>query len=610
MNSVGDNQVETTMDMDMGNNGCDFSFAVAEKMNTPIGSLDYTIRSDRSSTTLSEKAANSLSSKRSKYIVLWTLFILVIAFVVSTVSSVYSVVSVYKGTFFSPEVEPTVSNWILMITARLMIYIFIWVTMAPFAVLILSYCEEPELWLPDYMSVDQFPTVDIFLPRYKESWSMYKETVMAALNLDYPVERFMVHVCDDGARSTSSVEGLISELMGSFPNLRYHRRPDGVDAKAGNLNNALLRATGTLLSVLDADHCCEPTFLLRTIPHLLGQWMDGSRASVLCNITAFVQTTQVFKNEKDLIVQVMDGAHQLFYNLIMNCMNGMGISLCVGTGYVMQRRALDSVGGYATGFSVEDVITGVRMHGSGWTSKYLECREVIGLSPETLSEFFQQRGRWAAGSAQLFVYEMFNHTKNMTFRQMFGYIGCCWYWLTSCILVFILTIRLGLGMAHQYIYPSSTLWVLPTLTDYLPVIIMIFLLPRVTIRGKIASLTNYISFVPTYLPVIWGWMNGRLNPSNFTYKVKSSAESMGEVWPKLASLGLGYVVAIVVGFGVSLIPSLEVYTRSVQYVTPLIFMVCTIIVNAGILITAFRCVRGYICRTPVAPATCSLASDV
>lgn len=49
MNSLVNNQVETTMDMDMGNDGCEFALAVAQKMttldnitetNTPIGSFE------------------------------------------------------------------------------------------------------------------------------------------------------------------------------------------------------------------------------------------------------------------------------------------------------------------------------------------------------------------------------------------------------------------------------------------------------------------------------------------------------------------------------------------------------------------------------------------
>jgi cellulose synthase/poly-beta-1,6-N-acetylglucosamine synthase-like glycosyltransferase len=45
---------------------------------------------------------------------------------------------------------------------------------------------------------EHLPSVDIFLPRYKEPWDLFKPTVEAALNLEYP-GRVEVYVLDDGA---------------------------------------------------------------------------------------------------------------------------------------------------------------------------------------------------------------------------------------------------------------------------------------------------------------------------------------------------------------------------------------------------------------------------
>lgn len=56
-----------------------------------------------------------------------------------------------------------------------------------------------------------------------------------------------------------------------------------------------------------------------------------------------------------MLVRLLDGKHALFYRLMMSGMNGLGIALCVGTGHVMQRSALDSVGGFAINTAVEDV---------------------------------------------------------------------------------------------------------------------------------------------------------------------------------------------------------------------------------------------------------------
>ena len=40
--------------------------------------------------------------------------------------------------------------------------------------------------------------VDIFLPRYKEPWSLYGPVVQSALDIKYPGNKLTVYVCDDG----------------------------------------------------------------------------------------------------------------------------------------------------------------------------------------------------------------------------------------------------------------------------------------------------------------------------------------------------------------------------------------------------------------------------
>jgi len=134
-----------------------------------------------------------------------------------------------------------------------------------FIVSLLWYKEEPVLYLADFMQLVEYPSVDIFLPRYQEDWDLYEPTVRAALALDYPEDRLVVHVLDDGAR-TGSVQTHLESLMRQHSNLRYVTRLDGSDAKAGNLNNALRQSHNTLIVVFDADHRCKPDFLLRTIP--------------------------------------------------------------------------------------------------------------------------------------------------------------------------------------------------------------------------------------------------------------------------------------------------------------------------------------------------------
>ncbi|HQS69511.1 MAG TPA: glycosyltransferase, partial [Novosphingobium sp.] len=49
---------------------------------------------------------------------------------------------------------------------------------------------EPHTW----------PTVDVYVPTYNESLEIVRNTVYAAMDMDYPADRFRVYILDDGRR--------------------------------------------------------------------------------------------------------------------------------------------------------------------------------------------------------------------------------------------------------------------------------------------------------------------------------------------------------------------------------------------------------------------------
>jgi hypothetical protein len=184
---------------------------------------------------------------------------------------------------------------VLLIIARLVMLFASLLCTGSFIGALMWYKDEPVLHLADYMYSEDFPTVDIFLPRYKEDWDLYRPTVEAALALDYPKHRFTANVLDDGSR-LKPVRELLEPLMQQHPNLQSITRPDGKDAKAGNLNNALRQTHNTLVVVLDADHRCRPDFLLRMAPHLLAV-EDGRRMPWLCTLPAWHPADSTFSTK-------------------------------------------------------------------------------------------------------------------------------------------------------------------------------------------------------------------------------------------------------------------------------------------------------------------------
>src|SRR5262249_52154682 len=56
--------------------------------------------------------------------------------------------------------------------------------------------EHRPVPLPKDLS--KWPTVDIFIPTYNESEDLVRTTVIAASQIDYPRDKFRIHILDDG----------------------------------------------------------------------------------------------------------------------------------------------------------------------------------------------------------------------------------------------------------------------------------------------------------------------------------------------------------------------------------------------------------------------------
>ncbi len=81
--------------------------------------------------------------------------------------------------------------------------VYVWV------MLLLSYLQTA--WplkreivpLPDDMN--QWPTVDIYIPTYNEPLDVVRDTVLAAQCIDYPRNKMQIYLLDDGKRREFAV---------------------------------------------------------------------------------------------------------------------------------------------------------------------------------------------------------------------------------------------------------------------------------------------------------------------------------------------------------------------------------------------------------------------
>lgn len=260
--------------------------------------------------------------------------------------------------------------------------------------------------------MDQWPTVDIYIPTYNEDVEIVRKTALAAMAVEYPIGKKEVYVLDDGRKYPDRREKLrkMCASLGCYLMIR-----DNNDhAKAGNINHALIRTGGDLVLILDCDHIPTRNILRETVGFFLNPQVS------------LVQTPHWFYNpdpfERNLLTQgQVPVGNELFYKVLQKGNDFWNASFFCGSAAVVRKSHLLEVGGIAVETVTEDCHTSLRLHSKGYETVYFDKIMVAGLAPETFSAFVGQQVRWARGMAQILRLEWPIFNRNLTIPQRICY---------------------------------------------------------------------------------------------------------------------------------------------------------------------------------------------
>ncbi len=232
----------------------------------------------------------------------------------------------------------------------------------------------------------ELPTVDVFIPTYNEPLDVLERTIVGALALDYPRDKFKVYVLDDKRRDWLKA---YCEEKGAI----HVTRPDNSHAKAGNMNNGLKVSSGEFIAIFDADFVPYRNFLRRTLPFFTDPTIG------------IVQTPQHFFNKDPVqsnlsLEKVWPDEQRLFFDEMAASRDAWDVSFCCGSCSIARRAALDVIGGFPHDSITEDLLTTLAMLNKGYKTRYLNERLSMGLAAENLKGYFVQRGRWCRGGIQ------------------------------------------------------------------------------------------------------------------------------------------------------------------------------------------------------------------
>lgn len=234
----------------------------------------------------------------------------------------------------------------------------------------------------------EWPTVDVYIPTYNESLDIVRTTVLAAQDMDYPHERFQVHLLDDGKRPEFRA---FARSVGCG----YITRPDNNHAKAGNLNAAMARTEGSLIAIFDCDHVPTRGFLQMTV----GWFQREEKLALVQTPHHFYSPDPVQRNLGT--VRDLPGEGDLFYGAVQRGNDLWDAAFFCGSCAIIRRAALADTGGFAFETVTEDAHTALRLQRMGWSTAYLGMRLSAGLATERLVVHIGQRIRWARGMSQI-----------------------------------------------------------------------------------------------------------------------------------------------------------------------------------------------------------------
>jgi cellulose synthase (UDP-forming) len=271
------------------------------------------------------------------------------------------------------------------------------------------------------------PTVAVIVPTCGEPVPMILRTIVSVLDQDWPRDRLVVVVSDDGH------DPELETAVAAYP-VVYHSPPDrfspGRDgaAKAGNLNSAV--------ELLDREYPEVKYIETRDADDELGS--NGFLREVIGQLEAepklaFVQT---IKEAQVSAGDPFNNREAIFYRGQMLARNAANAVFPCGSGVVWRRAALHEIGEFPAWNLVEDLQSGVEALRRGWRGLYLPIVGAVPQhSPEDVPNVYKQRGTWAIDGVRLVVW---GNLSGLKVRQRAQFLELLIFYVSSfTVLVYV-----------------------------------------------------------------------------------------------------------------------------------------------------------------------------
>jgi cellulose synthase/poly-beta-1,6-N-acetylglucosamine synthase-like glycosyltransferase len=419
-----------------------------------------------------------------------------------------------------------------------------------------------------------WPTVTVQLPIYNEKY-VIERLIDRVCQLDYPANKLSIQVLDDSTDETTClVADKVKDYRRRGVNISLNHRQNRTGYKAGALADALPRAQGELIAILDADFLPTRDFLKKTVPYLAANPHLGLAQARWGHLNAsynlLTRGQALFIDGHFIIEQTARSRSGLLFNFN-------------GSGGVWRKACIIDSGGWHSDTLAEDLDLSYRAQLRGWQISYLPDVVVPAEIPPQIAAFKKQQYRWARGAIQVLrkqIRALYSSNRLSIQQKIMAVIHLSGYITHPLMLIFVL----------------SSLWVVMNKGHGLPY------LPWLPLAGLGGPLLFGLSQASEYrdwhrrllgLPVLLGlgigiaYNNSRAVIAGFSHKSgvfertpKFHLESRRDGWQAnkyrlkldydiLAELSLGVYSAVTLYLAVRefppLVPALIMFTLSFLY---------------------------------------------
>jgi cellulose synthase/poly-beta-1,6-N-acetylglucosamine synthase-like glycosyltransferase len=238
--------------------------------------------------------------------------------------------------------------------------------------------------------MEDYPFVTIQLPIFNERY-VVERLIDNMVCLDYPKDRFEIHVLDDSTDDTLAItQKKVAEYKAKGFQISCVTRQNRTGYKAGALKEGMSIAKGEFIAIFDADFMPRPDFLKLTLPVFKDKNIGvvQTRWEHINQHYSLLTELQAFQLNVHFTIE-QSGRYNAGYMLQFN-----------GTAGVWRKTCIEDAGGWEADTLTEDLDLSYRAQMKGWKIQYLEDVTSPAELPAEINGLKSQQYRWMKGGAE------------------------------------------------------------------------------------------------------------------------------------------------------------------------------------------------------------------